>query len=149
MGQLKACWFEVGNYFVRIFLTDKDEYWGDDWNDAPYECNCGPVYSEYIRGYIDIAVPLGVRIEEIKDIAYGQHWSNQDIIDNKIPFCVIRAAEGYELVGLRQIPEKYKSFKRCSLYFNDTLGDIINKLDIFIAEEHKLFHYIPIEQNKQ
>ena len=148
MGQLKACWFEVSDYFVRIFLTDKDEYWGDDWNDAPYECNCGPVYDEYVRGYIDIVVPLGLYIEEIKDIAYDQYWSIQDIRENRIPFCVIRAEEDCELIGLHQIPEKYKSFKRCPLYFNDTLEEIINKIDIFLAKEHKLFHYIPIEQNK-
>jgi hypothetical protein len=41
---------------VRFYLGDATvHYWGDDWNDRPYEHNAGQVYEEFIKGYKDIA----------------------------------------------------------------------------------------------
>lgn len=29
---------------VRFYLGENGKQWGDDWNDAPYDCNAGTVY---------------------------------------------------------------------------------------------------------
>ena len=40
------------------WLKPKDTYYGDDWDDAPYEHNAGQVYEEFIKGQKDIAFDL-------------------------------------------------------------------------------------------
>ena len=37
------------------WLKPSDRYYGDDWDDKPYEHNAGTVYGEFIKGYKDIA----------------------------------------------------------------------------------------------
>ena len=36
------------------WLEPSDIYYGDDWDDAPYEHNAGTVYEWFVKGYIDI-----------------------------------------------------------------------------------------------
>ena len=45
---------------VRFYLGKDtlEKYYGDDWNDTPYECNAGTVYDEYISGTADLVFPL-------------------------------------------------------------------------------------------
>ena len=35
-----------------------NDYWGDDWNDRPYECNAGSVYDKFVRDYATIIFPF-------------------------------------------------------------------------------------------
>ena len=37
------------------WLKPSDRYYGDDWDDRPYEHNAGQVYEEFIKGYKDVA----------------------------------------------------------------------------------------------
>ena len=41
---------------VRFYLGEDDlaDWYGDDWNDCPYEHNAGPVYDRFVAGYRDI-----------------------------------------------------------------------------------------------
>jgi len=31
-------------------IADKNEFYGDDWDDSPWDCNAGPVYEEFVVG---------------------------------------------------------------------------------------------------
>ena len=48
-------WRRNGNV-VRLFLgrDNLDRWYGDDWNDRPYEHNAGSVYKEFVSGYFDL-----------------------------------------------------------------------------------------------
>lgn len=55
----------------EIWFVDEDqplkELWGDDWDDAPAECNAGPPYEDRCRGLIKLRIRLGKPLEEIHE----------------------------------------------------------------------------------
>ena len=63
---MKIIDFEKKGNLVRFWLGTDDcsDYWGDDWDDAPYEHNAGYVYSEYVTGYIDYVFPFETLVLE-------------------------------------------------------------------------------------
>lgn len=87
---MKIIDFERKGNVVRYYLGDDDceDYWGDDWNDAPYDCNAGTVYERYMRGYRDVAYAFDDLVLEPCSGAYNCSWSKKDMKDRKVP-CVI------------------------------------------------------------
>ena len=57
---MKIIDFERKGNVVRFFLGADDcfDYWGDDWDDAPYDCNAGTVYSRFVTGRKDVSFPF-------------------------------------------------------------------------------------------
>lgn len=53
---MKIIDFEKKGNVVRFYLGADDcfDYWGDDWNDAPYDCNGGNVYHNFVIGHKDM-----------------------------------------------------------------------------------------------
>ena len=49
-------WEAKGNV-VRYFLgaDDLESWYGDDWDDVPYEHNAEQVYDQFVKGYMDVA----------------------------------------------------------------------------------------------
>lgn len=47
---LKVIDFEIKGNQMILYLgkPECEDYWGDDWNDRPYDCNAGIVYDEYV-----------------------------------------------------------------------------------------------------
>ena len=63
-------------------------YWGDDWNDSPYEHNAGQVYEEFIKGYKDIAFDFDDLVLEPCDGEYNSPWCKDDMRNRKVP-CIL------------------------------------------------------------
>ena len=82
---------------VRFFLGNDDlsEWWGDDWDDAPYDCNAGEVYDEYKAGYRDIAFSFGDIVLEPCNGVMNCHYSKEDMIKRRVP-CIIVVPEEIE-----------------------------------------------------
>lgn len=59
--------FEKNGNVVRFYIGTSDDYWGDDWNDCPYEHNAGTVYSAYVTRIIDVAFPFDAKVLEPAD----------------------------------------------------------------------------------
>lgn len=90
---MKVIDFEKRGNVVRFYLAPNDcnDYWGDDWNDVPYEVNAGTVYDEYISMYVDYALPFDSLVLEPKDDWRWQGnspYSKEDMIEGKVP-CII------------------------------------------------------------
>lgn len=90
---MKVIDFEKKGNVVRFYFGADDcyDYWGDDWNDSPYEHNAGRVYSEYITGHIDMAFPFDMLVLEPQD-----DWRNEgnsryckEDMKNRIVPCII------------------------------------------------------------
>ena len=75
---------------VRFYLGKDDlvEWWGDDWNDAPYDCNAGEVYDEYVSGHRDIAFAFDDIVLEPCDGVLNCGWCKYDMIKRRVP-CII------------------------------------------------------------
>lgn len=75
------------------WLKPSDTYYGDDWNDIPYEHNAGEVYDEFIKGYRDIAFDFdSFVIEAAQD--YGRFNGNtcyckDDMVARKVPCLIV------------------------------------------------------------
>ena len=84
---MKIIDFAVKGNVVRFALgaDDCDDYWGDDWDDRPYEHNAGPVYDEYVTGYAEFLFPFNYTILTPED-----DWTYQ----NNSPFCKEDFKEG-------------------------------------------------------
>lgn len=89
---MKIIDFEKEGNVVRFFYGDDDcqDYWGDDWDDVPYEHNAEMVCERYVKGYIDIALNMNhIVLEPSQSIAcFNSPYSKQDMKDRMIP-CIL------------------------------------------------------------
>ena len=93
---MKIIDFDHYGNVIRLYLgaDDCEDYWGDDWNDAPYEHNAGRVYQEYIKGYVEFAFPLKCDVCEACDGYFNSPFSKEDMINRKIPCLTISTFNG-------------------------------------------------------
>ena len=58
---------------LRFCLGDDNcnDYYGDDWNDAPWQDNAGPVYNQVIKKIIDVVFNWEYTIEDSYNTEYG------------------------------------------------------------------------------
>ena len=90
---MKIIELEKRGNVIRFYCgkDDCDDYWGDDWNDRPYEHNAERVYSEYIEEYIDVAVDMDYHVmEPADDWRYNNNtpFSKEDMKKRSVP-CII------------------------------------------------------------
>ncbi len=71
------------------WLCPSERYYGDDWNDVPYEHNAGQVYEEFIKGYKDLYVPFDDLVIEPSDNLLNSSYCKDDMEDRKIPCLII------------------------------------------------------------
>lgn len=83
--------YKKGNV-VRFYIGDTtQDYWGDDWNDRPYEHNAGGVYDRYVDHIIDIAFPFDCDVLEPQDDWHyrgNSPFCKEDFKKRKAP-CII------------------------------------------------------------
>jgi hypothetical protein len=97
---MKIIDFERKGNIVRFYLGEDSltEWYGDDWDDVPYEHNAGRVYDEFISSYKDIAFPFDFTVLEPKNDYHfngNSPWSKKDMIARKVP-CIIVAPKDDE-----------------------------------------------------
>lgn len=82
-------WKAKGNV-VRYFLgaDDLDEWYGDDWDDAPYEHNAEEVYDQFVKGYMDVAYPFDTVVLEPCDGEWNSPWCKDDMIARRVPIII-------------------------------------------------------------
>ena len=68
------------------------DYWGDDWDDRPYEHNAGSVYDDFVLGYFVKNFDFDDIVTEPANGAYygNSHYSKEDMKNRKVPcVCVL------------------------------------------------------------
>ena len=90
---MKIIDFEKKGNVVRFYLGENNlDYWyGDDWNDRPYEHNAGTVYEEFISGIMDVVFPYSSSVLEPKDdwrYQGNSPFCKDDMRDRQVP-CII------------------------------------------------------------
>lgn len=87
---MKIIDFEKKGNVVRFYLGDDDctDYWGDDWDDLPYDCNADRVYDRFVKGIHDVSFPFDYKVLEPGDGCLSCNYSKEDI-KNRITPCII------------------------------------------------------------
>ena len=112
--QLGIVDFEKKGNVVRFYIGNiNKDYWGDDWNDRPYEHNAGTVYSEFVDHTVDIAFPFDCDVLEPQDDWHydgDSPFCKEDFKNRKAP-CIIVVPK-----------EKDRWCDNCYSEFYDNLG---------------------------
>lgn len=108
---MKIIDFDKKGNVVRFYLGNDDdtEYWGDDWDDAPYDYNAEEVYAEYQIGYVDIAFPYDYMVLEPCNGNHNTRFTKEDMKNRKVP-CIIA------------VPLKVYGDDHCFHSFDDWVG---------------------------
>lgn len=88
---MKIIDFERKGNVVRFYLGEDslEEWWGDDWNDCPYDCNASTVYDRFVSGHKDMAFPFDSAVLEPADGSqFNCHFCKDDMVARRTP-CVI------------------------------------------------------------
>lgn len=78
------------------WLKPSDTYYGDDWDDAPYQHNAGEVYDEFVKGHVDTAFPFDALVLEPGDDEWGTNYHSickNDLVDRKYPALIVVTPE--------------------------------------------------------
>ena len=95
---MKIIDFERKGNVVRFFLGADDcfDYRGNDWGDAPYDCNAGQVYDRYIIGHKDVYFPFDSLVLEPESNRYNNWCTKVDMKKRKIPCVIVVPKEIHE-----------------------------------------------------
>ena len=122
---MKIIDFKKHGDVVRFYLgaDDCEDYWGDDWNDCPYEHNADAVYSEFVQDHVDYVFPFESLVLEPCDGTYNSTWCKEDM-QNRIVPCIIYVPEDVAATSWQDSFEYWKgsaSDKIRKFYFNDKM----------------------------
>ena len=127
---MKIIDFSKKGNVVRFYIGKDDctEYYGDDWDDAPYQYNAGPVYDEYVESTLDVSFPFDwVVAEPSNDWRQDIEFCKEDFVKRNVP-CIIAVPP--EIVDDYCSPEEFFSYvgsDNCwKIYFGDSVDSIRN-----------------------
>ena len=109
------------------WLEPSDIYYGDDWDDVPYEHNAGRVYDWFIKGYIDIAIGWECRIIEPYDGVINSKYSKEDFVNKKVPAIIILPKDFKKPSSYYETDEE-GNYKDAFSFFNELEDDKIAKI---------------------
>lgn len=97
---MKIIDFEAKGNVIRFYLGENNctDYWGDDWDDAPYEHNASTVYEKYCGGYADIFVDWELSVlTPDKDWHYQMNspFCKKDFKNRKAPCIIISRSDNW------------------------------------------------------
>lgn len=130
--------FETKGNAIRFYLGADDcfDYWGDDWNDVPYEHNAEIVYDRYCIGYADVYVDMSLDVlTPEKDWHYNGNspFSKEDFKNRDVP-CVIITSDSfwdncYSMCALSDNVKKFWFEDKLDpgIYFIDAKGEMHGK----------------------
>ena len=80
---------------VRFYLGEDSltDWYGDDWDDCPYEHNAGEVYERFVAGHADIAFSFDKLVLEPCDGAWNSDYTKEDMIKRRVPCIIVVPAE--------------------------------------------------------
>jgi hypothetical protein len=90
---MKIIDFKKRGNLVRFYLGEDDlaDWYGDDWNDYPYEHNAGIVYERFEGGVRDVVFPFDMDVMEPSEDWHNSgnsSWSKNDMKARRVP-CIV------------------------------------------------------------
>ena len=117
---IDVCW--RGNALRLYFGYSVEKIWGDDWDDIPYESNCGTVYSEHVACVLDVLIPFNYTITDIAEDLYYENskYCRNDFKSGELPlFWIV----DYGMDGREEL----------TFYMGDNKKNVIDKLKLITS----------------
>lgn len=75
---MKVLDLERKGNLIRFFLGSDylNKWYGDDWDDVPYELNAGPVYDSFVKVEVDVVLPYDTSIIDACEVSYSEELYN-------------------------------------------------------------------------
>lgn len=128
---MKLIDFDKKGNLVRFYLGDDDctDYWGDDWDDAPYEHNAGEVYDSFVTGIMDVAFPFDYEVFEPGDSYSNSIYCKNDMKERRVPCTLVNTDTKccYDNDFTKVCGSDNNSVMK--FYFEDTISEIEKKID--------------------
>ena len=130
--------FKKKGNVVRFYIGDTSkEYWGDDWDDTPYECNAGEVYDEFVTGHIDFAFPFDWFVLEPCDGEWNSRWCKEDFKERRTP-CIIAGVPREDSYGEESYKTELGREDIYKFYFGDDANQVIAK-NVQMKEKYDVY----------
>lgn len=94
--------FDRKGNVVRFYLGENGKQWGDDWDDAPYDCNAGDVYLDFVSGVKDVSFPFDDLVLEPCSGKSDCGYTKQDMIKRYVPCIIVVPKELWETVSWKE-----------------------------------------------
>lgn len=127
---------EETGWYVKVPDYAKDSkahiYYGDDWDDCPYDCNAGEVYDEFIDSIIDVAVDYDSVVTEPRDGVLNCNWSKDDMVSKKVPCVAILPSTGHDIFNNWNLVDNFEAVcmheNAIKVYFGNDIDTVLAKL---------------------
>lgn len=131
---MKIIDFEINGNQVKFYVGSDycNDYYGDDWDDRPYEHNAGPVYGEYVIGWFVKTFDFDDVVMEPCNGHDNSSFCKLDMREGKVPCVVV-------------LPKEYKE-EYCWYYSFEDISGNKNAIKYFfndkVDENLEKIHYI-------
>lgn len=120
------------------WLRPSEKYYGDDWDDAPYEHNAGLVYPEFVRGEFCCEFGYHYNVIEPRCGLLNSPYCKDDMRERKIPALIVFSPKfvNEEYLDWSEAFERYKDIElpnMLKIYYGDSPRKIVD----FLNEEER------------
>lgn len=117
---MKIIDFEKNGNVVLFFVgkDDLSEWYGDDWNDAPYEHNAETVYDEFVSAYFDVAWDGDWLVMEPCDGTRNSYYCKDDMREQKVPCIVVSMPDENDYADFARYVADLNAYK---IYFGEAV----------------------------
>ena len=122
--------FERKGNIVRFYLikADRDDdYYGDGWDDVPYEHNAGRVYDSFVNKIVDVFFSYDMVVTEPSDDWFyrgNSPYCKNDFKERKAPCLVVYIPLEHEYFFDLEYHKLIGNDKALKIYYGDTLDTI-------------------------
>ena len=134
--KMKVIDFDKRGNVIRLYFGEDEEteYWGDDYDDAPYEHNAGRVYGRYIKQVADFAFPFECEVMEPADdwnYRGNSPFSKQDMKRRIAPcLIVVKGIDSWDICFSKYCASNDREHV-LPIYFEDRFKQIVDNIKSF------------------
>jgi hypothetical protein len=125
---MKLIDFDTNGHVVKLYFGAHDlkDWWGDDWNDTPYEHNAGVVYGEFVKKTLEVAFPFDFFVMEPSSGEFNSMWCKNQMKERQVPaLAILKSDQNIFAYSFKDIVSNSKTLK---LYFGDSEKEILKNI---------------------
>ncbi len=85
--------YKDGQGHAPDWLKPENRYYGDDWDDTPFEHNAGGVYPWFVKDTVDVTFPFDSIIVEPNDGVLNSSYCMDDFVAREAPRFIVISEE--------------------------------------------------------